>query len=70
MGEPRPLRRVREDRMVAGVLGGLARHFELDVTLLRIVYVIATIFTAFFGVVLYLMAWIVIPEEQGEGTQR
>jgi phage shock protein C len=60
-----PLRRAREDRVVAGVLAGLARHFDLDVSLLRIVYVVATICTAFVGVVIYLMAWIVIPEEPG-----
>lgn len=59
-----PLRRPRDDRMVAGVLAGCARHFDLDVTLLRVVYVIATILTAFAGVVIYLMAWVVIPEEQ------
>ena len=60
-----PLRRTRRERLVAGVLGGIARHFDLDVTLLRVVYVIATICTAFVGVVIYLMAWIVVPEEPG-----
>jgi phage shock protein C len=61
-----PLRRVRRDRMVAGVLGGLARHYDLDVSLLRVVYSIATIFTAFIGVIIYIMCWVVIPEDDGE----
>lgn len=65
MAASTPLRRGRQDRLVAGVLAGIARHFDLDVTLLRVVYVIATICTAFVGVVIYLMAWIVIPEEPG-----
>ena len=65
-----PLRRVRDDRVVAGVLAGIARHFDLDVGLLRIVYVIATICTAFVGVVIYLMAWVVIPEGPGTDVQR
>lgn len=65
MAATAPLRRMRQDRMVAGVLAGVARHFDLDVALLRVVYVIATICTAFVGVVIYLMAWIVIPEEPG-----
>jgi phage shock protein PspC (stress-responsive transcriptional regulator) len=65
-----PLRRTRQDRLVAGVLGGMARHFDLDPTLLRVVYVIATICTAFVGVVIYLMAWIVIPEEAGGDATR
>jgi phage shock protein C len=64
-----PLRRVRQDRVVAGVLAGIARHFDLDVSLLRVVYVIATICTAFVGVVIYLMAWVVIPEEPGGDLQ-
>ena len=62
-----PLRRVRHDRVIAGVLGGFARHYELDPSLLRIVYAVATVCTAFFGVVVYVMCWIVIPEEQDAG---
>ena len=60
-----PLRRARRDRMIAGVLAGFARQYELDLALLRVVYALATIFTAFIGVVIYLMCWIVIPEEPG-----
>jgi phage shock protein PspC (stress-responsive transcriptional regulator) len=56
------LRRPRRDRVIAGVLAGFARHYELDLQLLRVVYVVATVCTAFFGVVIYLMCWIVIPE--------
>ena len=41
-----PLRRPHRDRMVAGVIAGLARHYVLDVSLLRIIYVLFTIFTA------------------------
>ena len=66
-GEVVPLRRLRRDRMIAGVLAGVARHWALDVSLLRVVYAIATIFTAFFGVIVYLMCWIVIPEEPEGG---
>jgi phage shock protein PspC (stress-responsive transcriptional regulator) len=61
-----PLRRLRQDRVIAGVLGGIAKHFDLDVGLLRVVYVFATIFTAFVGGIIYLMAWVVIPEEPGD----
>lgn len=67
MSTGQPLRRAREDRVIAGVLSGVARHFDLDVALLRVVYVIATICTAFVGGIIYLMAWIVIPEEPGTG---
>lgn len=62
-----PLRRVRRDRVIAGVLGGFARHYGLDPALLRIVYAVATVFTAFFGVIVYVMCWIVIPEDHDDG---
>jgi len=67
MADRAPLRRVRRDRVIAGVLGGFARHYQLDPALLRIVYAIATVFTAFFGVVIYVMCWIVIPEDEAAG---
>jgi len=51
--------------MIAGVMGGLADHFGLDVTLLRIVYVVGSILSvAFPGIVVYLILWIVIPKEE------
>lgn len=65
----RPLRRSREHRMIAGVMGGFAEHFSLDVTLLRIVYVIGSILSvAFPGIVVYLILWIVIPKKQRHET--
>lgn len=61
-GRP-PLRRSRDKRIVAGVMGGLAEHFGLDVTLLRIVYVVASIASvAFPGIVVYVLLWILIPK--------
>jgi phage shock protein PspC (stress-responsive transcriptional regulator) len=68
MGATAPLRRLRRDRVIAGVLAGFARHFELDVTLLRVVFAVATVCTAFFGVVIYLMCWVVIPEDDTPGA--
>jgi phage shock protein C len=61
---PRPLRRSRSDRIIAGVCAGLAHHFGLDPTLVRVLYVLASILSvAFPGIVVYLVLWIVIPEE-------
>lgn len=51
-------------RMIAGVCGGIAEYFGWDVTLLRIVYVIATFFTAFAGVIVYVILWIVMPQKK------
>jgi len=57
------LRRSYDDYEIAGVCGGLAKHLGLDSGKLRIVWVLATIFTAFAGVVIYLALWYLIPEE-------
>lgn len=65
----RPLRRSRDRKMIAGVMGGFAEYFGLDVTLLRIVYVIGSILSvAFPGIVVYLILWIVIPKESRRAT--
>ena len=62
------LRRSRSNRMVAGVIAGLAQYFGLDVSILRIVYVLLSICSAAFpGIVVYLLMWVIIPLED-EGT--
>ena len=39
------------DRMIAGVCGGIAEYFGWDPTMLRVLYTLATIFTAFSGII-------------------
>jgi len=52
--------------MIAGVCGGLAEYFNIDETLIRLVVVILTIFTAGFPIIItYILAWIIIPEDRG-----
>jgi phage shock protein C len=59
-----PLRRSRENRMIGGVVAGLARYFGLDVSLARVLYVLVSILSAAFpGVLVYIVMWILIPEE-------
>ncbi|RKT52286.1 PspC domain-containing protein [Saccharothrix australiensis] len=57
------LRRSRDDRMVAGVCGGVAKLLGVDAALLRILLVAATLFGFGAGALLYLAAWILMPEE-------
>jgi phage shock protein C len=57
------LRRSRTDEVFAGVLGGVAEYFRLDAGKVRIAYVIASLFSAGLGIVTYLLAWYVIPED-------
>lgn len=49
--------------MLAGVCAGLVDFFGLDVSLVRIVYALATIFTAFSGVIIYFLLVLIVPEE-------
>ncbi|MGN6312219.1 MAG: PspC domain-containing protein [Rhodanobacteraceae bacterium] len=59
-----PLRRSRRDRMIAGVVGGLAAYFGVDSSLLRVVYVLVSIFSAAFpGVLVYVILWLLVPQE-------
>lgn len=56
------LRRSRQQNMIAGVVGGLAEYFDLDVTVLRIIYVLVSLFSAAFpGLIVYLILWVLMP---------
>lgn len=57
------LRRSKSDRMIAGVLGGLAKYFGFDSTLARVLYVILSVVSiAFPGILVYIILWIIMPE--------
>jgi phage shock protein C len=56
------LTRSTSDRMLAGVAGGLANYLGLDPTILRIAFVVLTVFGGS-GVILYIVFWLLMPEE-------
>lgn len=59
-----PLKRSRSNRMIGGVVAGLANYLGVDVSVARVIYVIASILSAAFpGALVYIILWIVIPEE-------
>jgi len=60
--DTRRLVRRRDDRMVAGVCSGLADYLGVDVTLMRLLAVVAVIFTGGTALLAYLAAWILVPE--------
>ena len=74
----RPIRRPVRGRMLAGVAAGIAQHFGIDVTIVRVVFAVLTIvgFTSIAylggmplylgGIPLYLACWLLIPEEGSE----
>jgi phage shock protein PspC (stress-responsive transcriptional regulator) len=58
------LMRSSKEKMFAGVLGGVADYLGWDVTILRIVYALVTIFSSIFpGIILYVVLWILMPEK-------
>jgi len=59
-----PLQRSRTDKMIAGVCGGIAKAAAWDPTVVRVVYVLASILSAAFpGILIYVCLWIVMPKE-------
>lgn len=49
--------------MVAGICAGVAEYFGWDVTLVRVIVAVLTVITGGAGVLAYLVAWAIIPEE-------
>ncbi len=57
------LKRSTQQRMLAGVCGGVAEHLRVDVSLIRLLWVGLSLIEGA-GVLLYIIAWIVIPERK------
>lgn len=62
MDETRKLQRSTSNKMIAGVCAGVGKYFNLDPTIIRVLYVLM-VFFAGFGILLYLILWLVIPSE-------
>jgi phage shock protein C len=62
MSETRKLYRSRTDRMLGGVCGGLAQYFNMDATLIRVLFVVLTVLGGA-GPLIYVAMWIIVPNE-------
>ena len=60
---PRRLVRPMNEKMIAGVCAGFARYFNVDVTIMRLIWVALAFFTAGGWLLAYPIAWIVMPSE-------
>jgi len=56
------LRRSSSDRMIAGVCGGLGKYLDVDPVIIRLLWAVA-IFIYGTGLLAYIIAWVIIPEE-------
>lgn len=62
--EPKRLYRSRSNSMIAGVCGGLAEYIGMDPTVVRLLYILISIFSAAFpGILVYIIAMIIVPQE-------
>ncbi len=52
------------DRILGGVCGGFAEYLDVDPTIVRVIYAVLTFFTAFCGVILYPVLWLIMPERR------
>ena len=60
------LYRSKKERMLGGVCAGIAEYFDVDPTLIRVVWVLITAFGIIPGILAYLICWIIIPEKPEE----
>ncbi len=58
---PKRLYRSRNQRVVAGVCGGLADYFNLDPTWVRLIFVILTVLGVGAFIIVYVIFWIIVP---------
>ena len=62
MNSTRKLYRSKSDRVLAGVCGGLAQYFNLDATLIRVLFVLLAVLGGA-GLVLYVAMWVIVPNQ-------
>lgn len=66
--EIKKLYRSREDRYIAGLAGGLGDYFHMDANIWRIIFIVLT-FTGGVGLILYLIGFIIVPENPSQESQ-
>lgn len=62
MEDRKKLYRSIDERIVGGVCGGIAEYFRIDPVLVRIIFILL-VFGAGTGLLAYIIAWIIVPEE-------
>jgi phage shock protein PspC (stress-responsive transcriptional regulator) len=67
MNEPKKLYRSRDDRMVSGLCAGIGKYIDIDPTVVRVVYIVASILSGGLPIIIYLVLIMVVPEEPISG---
>ena len=63
VGPPRRLSRSMNEKKIAGVCAGFARYFAVDVTLMRILWIIVALCSGGIGFIAYVVAWVTMPKD-------
>ena len=61
---PRKLRRVLSQKKVAGVCAGFAEYFDMDLTLMRLIWVALLLIPPQIGLFAYIISWLVLPKSE------
>lgn len=67
-GQQHRLYRSSDNKVIAGVAGGLGEYLNIDPVVIRIIFVILTIFSGS-GILLYLVMWIIMPDKKHLNTK-
>jgi len=60
---PRRLSRAMGEKNIAGVCAGFARYLQVDVVLVRVIWLVLAVATGGIGLIAYLAAWIIMPKD-------
>ena len=58
------LYRSKKDRMLGGVCAGPGEHLDIDPTVIRLIWAAVTVLSMGTGIIVYILAWIIIPEQE------
>ena len=62
------LYRSKTERIIGGVCAGIGVHLDVDPTVIRLIWVAATLLSLGVGIIVYIIAWIIIPEQESTET--
>ncbi|MBI3051918.1 PspC domain-containing protein [Candidatus Woesearchaeota archaeon] len=53
----------KKNSIIAGVCGGIGEYLGVDPTVIRVLWVLLTLLSMGFGIVAYILAWVIMPEQ-------
>jgi len=62
------LYRSKKERILGGVCAGLGEHLDIDPTVIRLIWAAVSVLSLGTGIIIYILAWIIIPEEDGDAS--